>query len=243
MLELYVFTHLKCRQHLKRRNREIALVRRKRRQKGTKTLEKCEVIDEFKLEGDTIRKCKHKHRNIILEGCSDIEPSPPCAPDLFEKVKQRLFEKEQEEAKNAYLYECPQNILGVIGLDDWDFESILMGDDSRVTSPGTSKTGSTSATLGNTSLNELNTSKDFPTELLSGVFPPTNVCDDPHNNQMSFYKCRICNPDSYKDYEDWLTYNCYFLVRVKDMRCSQTNMNKTDCNIFDQQFKSGHYLL
>lgn len=62
MIELYVKNHLKCRDHLKRRKREIAAARRKIK---PKTPEKSEVIDEFKLECDTIRKCKHKHRNIL----------------------------------------------------------------------------------------------------------------------------------------------------------------------------------
>lgn len=137
-----------------------------------------------------------------MEGCSDAEPSPPSSPDLVEKVKQRLFEREkEEEAKNACLYECPQNVLGVIDLDNWDLESLLMGDESRGMSPDNASTSVKS--LGNTSLNELNTSKDFPQELLSGRFPSTVLCNDPHDNQISFYKCPISNPDSYKDYEDW----------------------------------------
>jgi hypothetical protein len=199
MIELYVNNHIQCRDHLKRRKREIAAARRKIKQK---TSEKSEVTDEFKLECDTIRKCKHRHRNILLEGCSDAEPSPPSSPDLVEKVKQRLFEREkEEEAKKACLYECPQNVLGVIDLDYWDLESLLMGDESRGMSPDNASTSVKS--FGNTSLNELNTSKDFPQELLSGRFPSTVLCNDPHDNQVLFYKCPICNPDSYKDYEDW----------------------------------------
>ena len=86
-----------------------------------------ENVQEYKIKGDTLKKCRHGHTNIHLEGCSDIEPSPSCTPDLREHVKQRLYESHVED-ENGELGGIPQNLMDAVGFDyDWDIDSMLAG--------------------------------------------------------------------------------------------------------------------
>lgn len=85
-------------------------------------------MQEYKVKGDTLKKCRHGHTSILLEGCSDIEPSPPCTPDLREHVKQRLYESHSQD-ENGELGGIPQNLMDAIGFDyDWDIDSMLVSD-------------------------------------------------------------------------------------------------------------------
>lgn len=141
----------------------------------------------FELKGDTIEKRREHSR-------SHIESSPP---DVYEKVKQRLFEREQE-IENKKLDEIPQNILGLIGLENtWDIGSIC--DENQTDPPIESQEQSQdlfSVLVEDTLQNEL------PIEVVNCVFPEL-ICTDPHNNQISYYKCSVCNPATYKDYDSW----------------------------------------
>ncbi|WAR26053.1 hypothetical protein MAR_011757 [Mya arenaria] len=123
--------------------------------------------------------------------------------------------------------ELPQNVLGLSGLDDtWDFESTLMNDEHATENGITTDNGINGVdvqprSVQYTTHNGLNPWTEFSTEVLSGACPdgsvastefpidvlsgvfPERVCDDPHHNQISYFKCHLCNPTTYKDYESW----------------------------------------
>lgn len=194
MTEFYVSRHLYSKSHFTKKHFEKKIYKRKSKlstcsttTQKFKTPERKEEY-EYEIKGDTIKKCRHNHESVF-EDCSDA--SQPSALDEHSSVKKELFEN-QETVHNTFTC-VPQNQLGLLDLNGtWDF----LFDDENGASSSTNAGQSTEDMM----QTELNSSKEFPTEILSGVFPE---CTDQHDNQMSFHKCQTCNPTTYKDYEDW----------------------------------------
>lgn len=177
--------------------------------------------EQYIIQGDTIKKCKHEHKNILLEGCDNLKTG--SLADKYNKAMKTLFTEEEEikqeqfdlndhqehsslnEKNSTYDLEVPQNELGLLDIDSsFDFVSVLQDELDRVNIDHAVDTQPFSVqTIQNDFQNEQNTLDEFPLELLSGVFKKEEVCHDFHHNQLSFYKCHFCNPATFKDYENW----------------------------------------
>ncbi|MES9903608.1 MAG: hypothetical protein ABW168_13160 [Sedimenticola sp.] len=75
--------------------------------------------NHFEITGNTLRKCPHEHKSVLMEGCSYFADRTSCIeelPDAYEVAKQRLFEKECEQ---VHKYD---NELGVPQSLDYDFD-------------------------------------------------------------------------------------------------------------------------
>ncbi|KAL4231502.1 hypothetical protein ACF0H5_009080 [Mactra antiquata] len=133
--------------------------------------------------------------NTLKSESQIIDDDPRSSPDIFEKTRQRETEREKAQyAKYENINPLPENFLGVCEYDNFDFGSLLNEN-------GANETANAVSHLLCSENDNFNTSTDFPTELLSGAF--NQQCKDSHDNQISFYKCRLCNPTTYKDYADW----------------------------------------
>lgn len=162
-----------------------------------KTPEKQQDYEHFQLQSDTIKKCRHTHENIILEGCSDFEASQS---PLTDDVKKQPFD--DVESINTTFEEIPQNQLGVLGIEDcWDFEVALLGGESDISANGESVNTLQPISTGMVQ-NELITSAEFPIEVLSGGFSEP-ICPGFHNNQIAYYRCHVCNSATSSDYVSW----------------------------------------
>lgn len=214
MTEFYVNRHLQSKYHFTKKHFGNRQMKHKRNSAETmlcKTPEK--EYEYFTIQGDTIKKCKHHHNNILLEGCDDMATDHLSAN---EKVKQSLFQEEikqeqidssdrEDKLDASYIFGLPQNQLGLLDIDNsFDFQSVLLGEENSANAENAGNTQPFSVqTIQNVNQNEQRSMEDFPINLLSGVFKKEEVCHDFHHNQLSFYKCHICNPTTYKDYENW----------------------------------------
>ena len=75
------------------------------------------------MQGDTIKKCKINH-NKLAHGSNNSDTSQPIEQERDSSTKYELF-----NSQNNIFEEVPQNQLsGIFGIhDDWDFESVLLG--------------------------------------------------------------------------------------------------------------------
>ena len=146
-----------------------------------------ENVEEYKVKGDTLKKCRHDYTNILLEGCSDIEPSPTCTPDLREQVKQRLFESHGQD-ENEELGGIPQNLMDVIGFDyDWDVDSMLAGD--VIEANLFVETAEMPQEIFSKEQNQLETPTVYPIQVVSG-----------HNHNQFALIVTFCITATYKNY-------------------------------------------
>lgn len=98
--ELYITRHLKTRSHKTKLKRSVL--------RDSKTSSTPDKQINYTVQGETLKKCSHEHSNMF-EGCSELYKPEECrrSPDIFDKVKQRLFEKEVEE-QAIYQMDVPQ---------------------------------------------------------------------------------------------------------------------------------------
>lgn len=204
MTEFYVSRHLCSKSHFMKKHFKRLKIRVNRKLKSItqsdenmicKTPENQQGHEEFKLQGETLKRCSHNHNNRFLDGCSDLYDKYPVEASITSKKE--LFERNQP----VQTYEYPQNQLGLWNIDtSFDFEIVLLDDEKENVEPQVSFSTNSKPNL---TQEELNTStSSFPVEILSGVFPPFK-CEDPHYNQILFYKCQACIPATYKNYENW----------------------------------------
>lgn len=129
-----------------------------------------------------------------------------CATPVSNE-NQKLFEKEQELANNKD-QTIPKNNLEDFKLDDnWNFQNALLNVENHLNTSiqsGGQLQPLIANLMQNTGIKELESTADFPLDLLSGTFVNQEpICSDPHCNQISFYKCNVCNPSTYRDYQSW----------------------------------------
>lgn len=214
MTEFYVSRHLHSKSHfIKKHFQKNRLQKKRKSNKLQKKLsiksehstdcQTPETTKEFIFEGDTLKKCRHGLHNSVLEGCSDAQSSPHCSQDVQEKTKRHLFDSNREGENEEAEY-IPQNILGVLELDDWDFDALLAGNENQNSYGKSTEQPQEmcSIPVQNIQSDHHGIQVEFPIQVVGGACQQS-VCTVDHANQMSYYKCHVCNPATYKDYESW----------------------------------------
>ena len=163
----------------------------KKQKKGQKTLlNDYETPDQdsdcYIIEGSTLKKA------------ADIKSNKIVSPDLFSQARQRLFEKGHVSENETELGSGNEKakIWSENQLDNSYYDGMLPWDFSDSNSSMKSV-----SLLANDTRHDENGTQNFPLNLLSGTFPKS-PCEEDHLNQLSFYRCARCNPETYKDYED-----------------------------------------
>ena len=143
-------------------------------------------VQEYKVQGDTLKKYRHEHSNVLLEGCSDTEPDFACTPDLRDQVKQRLYESQDQVGNQDFDYN-PQNMMSAIGFDyDWDIENIFASEETNQAYPLMQDTEMPQEMFAEQST-EFPTKSEFPIEVVNGVFQADSSTSD-HMTATSTYK-------------------------------------------------------
>ena len=155
------------------------------------SIETCKVSTPIENTPDHSQNSDYVIRGSTLKKREDIIHPSRSSPDLFSQVKQALFEKEQAH-EYSKINDIPQNQLGLMDYDGNPWIIVNSDSDTSTKSPRTTECCE----------NAQDGFDSVPLHLLSGTFDNT-ACTEEHLNQISFYRCARCNPNSYKDYENW----------------------------------------
>ena len=161
---------------------------------GFTTPQKSETdYQHYQIQGSTLKKCPLHHKNMNTHECKYFEENQPPDNDIRDDhwhVKQKLFEKEQEEQR---LYPDLPPPLD----DDAQYQHCYTSEDTNTLD---------SSTFLGVIQSMHDASSDDETIIL---FDSENdnesdkaFCDGWHNNQIGFYACKVCNKDE-KLYEEY----------------------------------------
>ena len=154
-------------------------------------------VEHYQIKGDTLKKCPHNHPSI-LHRCKYLEKDGEASfeeiKDNHWHVKQKLFEKEQEQQGQYLDTFQPTESETIFDSDDEDDAEQLVQNDLD----------SSREEQKNKSIFHFDDiSDDKFRQILDGSDSDDSSegqCDGFHDNQQGEYLCKTCNPKGYKEY-------------------------------------------
>ena len=161
-----------------------------------------------------MKKCSHS--NVDTCQCyGRISPEH----DMFDDVKQKLFDREQDRINRLHNEDVPQTleVMSWIDLteDNSDATNVVVvqvgatcRNQNNESSSHSSENHATDTesldedNLGQIDVQKQSNDEDSSRDEENVNVPKPGTCTDFHDNQVGYFRCKTCNPLGYKEYID-----------------------------------------
>ena len=197
--KVYWNRHLMCKKHVKKSRQLNQCFTLMKFPNDTNPQEpvanNSKVYDTWQLQGSTFKHCKHQHTSI-LDRCECFGRISPHV-DMFDSVKQQKIDKEQALIDSLYNEDIPQTLV----VTSWSDVDSCQNDAQVSPSPVEDEPVDWEDlqlidVASSTKSEEHQDSVDLPSSTAW-------TCLSEHDNQISLFKCKVCCPQTYKDYANW----------------------------------------